>query len=256
MALDVSEIRKTLLEVIDEFKSREGHFQTKPILTEAAQRLRLTTVEQEQGLLTAWSDVFRVGLLAWGYNLANPLPPHVHLTEIGRQAFTRISRDPYNPAGYAAVVHPLLLNAPIARSYIDEAINTFQAGCFKATAVMVGAAAESLVLDVRDALVARLNVISIQVSRPLNDWKVKTVRDAIETEITNRASQIDNRLKERFNAYWIPVTDQMRVARNDAGHPTAVDPVTHEVVHATLLLFPELASLVNDLIPWISSSLT
>ena len=39
---------------------------------------------------------------------------------------------------------------------MSEALTTYDANCIKATAVMVGAAAESLVLEVRDTLVESL----------------------------------------------------------------------------------------------------
>jgi hypothetical protein len=180
----------------------------------------------------------------------------MHLTEVGRRTLSNLSRDPYNPEGYLAAVRPLLAPGSVALSYLEEGVNTFQAGCLKATAVMVGAAAESLVLDVRDALVTRLGAIGTPVPARLNDWKVKTVRDAVEAEIEARRTQLDRRLYERFSAFWVAVSDQMRLARNDAGHPVSTDPVTHETVHAALLLFPEFAGLVRDLTAWVSSSLT
>jgi len=41
--------------------------------------------------------------------------------------------------------------------------------------------------------------------------------------------------------------------RNEAGHPSNIDPVTYDTVHASLLIFPELANLVNELSMWITS---
>ncbi len=155
-----------------------------------------------------------------------------------------------------AAIRPLLASGSVALSYLEEGVNTFQAGCLKATAVMVGAAAESLVLDVRDTLVIRLNTIGTLVPARLNDWRVKTIRDAVEAEIEARKMQLDRRLYERFSAFWVAVSDQMRLARNDAGHPVSTDPVTHETVHAALLIFPEFARLVTDLNVWVSASLT
>jgi hypothetical protein len=38
-----------------------------------------------------------------------------------------------------------------------------------------------------------------------------------------------------------------------AGHPKSIDPVTLDVVHGALLIFPELASLVADLRAWVGS---
>jgi hypothetical protein len=49
----------------------------------------------------------------------------------------------------------LPLNA-VAKSYIIEALECYVAGLFKAAAVMVGCAAEALVLEVRDFVVADL----------------------------------------------------------------------------------------------------
>jgi hypothetical protein len=250
-------IRQTLLQVCDEYqKMSPGYFQANPVLNETAKRLAIRSLEDQQSLLTVWGDLFRLGVLAWRYDLSNTSPPFMHLTEVGRRTLSNLSRDPYNPEGYMAAVRPLLATGSVALSYLEEGLNTFQAGCLKATAVMVGAATESLVLDVRDTLVARLNAVGTPVPARLNDWKVKTVRDAVETEVEARRTQIDKRLYERFSAFWVAVSDQMRLARNDAGHPVSTDPVTHETVPAALLLFPEFAGLVRDLTTWISGSLT
>lgn len=257
MPADGFSIRQTLLQVCEDYvKSGPGYFQSGSVLREAANRLGIRSLEEQQALLTAWGDLFRLGVLAWGYDLSNTAPPFMHLTQSGRRTLSNLSRDPYNPAGYLAAVGPFLTSSPVALSYLEESVNTFQAGCLKATAVMIGAAAESLVLEVRDALVARLKAINAPVSPKLNDWRVKTVRDAIETEIDARRAQLDRRLYERFAAFWVAVSDQMRLARNDAGHPVSTDPVTHETVHAALLLFPEFAGLVRDLTLWISGALT
>ena len=255
MPINGFSIRQGLLQVCDEYQKTE-YFQARSVLNETARRLAISSLEDQQALLTVWGDLFRLGVLAWGYDLSNHSPPFMHLTEVGRRTLSNLSRDPYNPEGYLAAVRPLLAPGSVALSYLEEGVNTFQAGCLKATAVMVGAAAESLVLDVRDTLVTRLSAISTPVPARLNDWKVKTVRDAVEAEIEARRTQLDRRLYERFSAFWVAVSDQMRLARNDAGHPVSTDPVTHETVHAALLLFPEFAGLVRDLTAWVSSSLT
>jgi hypothetical protein len=257
MPIDGFSIRQTLLQVCEKYaRIGPGYFQSSPVLNETAKRLGIRSLEDQQALLTVWGDLFRLGVLAWGYDLSNTAPPFMHLTEVGRRTISNLSRDPYNPAGYLAAVRPLLAPGSVALSYLEEGVNTFQAGCLKATAVMVGAAAESLVLDVRDALVARLNSIGTPVPARLTDWRVKTARDAVEAEVEARRAQLDRRLYERFSAYWVAVSDQMRLARNDAGHPVSTDPVTHETVHAALLLFPEFAGLVQDLTAWISGSLS
>jgi hypothetical protein len=68
---------------------------------------------------------------------------------------------------------------PVARSYLVEALKTYNAGCFKATAVMAGAASERLVLRLRDALVVRLTEagrpISASLCLPREKWFSRTV---------------------------------------------------------------------------------
>lgn len=63
-------------------------------------------------------------------------------------------------------------------------------------------------------------------------------------------------LAEMFNAYWAAFTQQIRTSRNDAGHPNSIAPVSHEIVHASLLIFPELAKLASELRTWIGAHYT
>ena len=160
MAVDGSKIQSTLLQVVDEQHrgTDGGSFQQGTILREAAKRLggRLSD-EDGQALLTAWYALFRSGHLAWGFNLNNPDPPFCHVTTQGRRTLQHLSRDPSNPDGYVAHLASRVELNPIARVYVDEALRTYNANCFRATAVMVGAAAESIALDVRDAVVAGIS---------------------------------------------------------------------------------------------------
>lgn len=48
-------------------------------------------------------------------------------------------------------------------------------------------------------------------------------------------------------AVWPALVHQIRVVRNDAGHPSSVEPVTDETAHAQLLVFPELAKITAAL---------
>ena len=64
--MDGNEIRSVLLKVVAE---REGShtLQARSVINEAAKRLNLRhSIEDEQALLTFWSDLFRSGYIAWG----------------------------------------------------------------------------------------------------------------------------------------------------------------------------------------------
>jgi hypothetical protein len=150
----------------------------------------------------------------------------------------------------------LAKTGPVARSYLIEGLDCYVAGLFKAAAVMIGGAAESVVLDLRDATVAKLNLIGKPVPKKLEDWRIKTVTDALRDFLEQRKGNLDPDLKEPFEAYWAAFTLQIRAVRNDAGHPTSIDPVTPDTVHASLLIFPELVKLASGLTAWVTQKLT
>ena len=188
-------MRKTLFDVIDKLSQQgPGYFQTSSILREASQQLRIrNNLEEERALLTLFYDLFRNGHLAWGHNLSNVEPPFCHLTDRGRQTLKHLSRDPANPDGYLHYVAEHCELSPIAMSYLNEALMTYNSNCFKATAVMVGAASERTILEIRERLVKRIVELGRSPSRNLKDWKIGKVLTAITSELE---------AQKRINARW------------------------------------------------------
>jgi hypothetical protein len=207
----------------------------------------------DEAILTQWGELFRTGLLAWGFNLSNPDPPFFHLTERGRAALANLSRDPSNPAGYLRHLASIATIDAVSMSYLTEGLECYVAGLFKASAVMVGGAAESMILTLRDNAVAKLRVIGKPVAKQMEDWKIKTVSDALVAFFDAQKAGFTRELRDAFDAYWPAFALQIRTTRNDAGHPLTVDPVTSDTVHAALLVFPELARLTNGLQNWVGA---
>ncbi|MEX2527032.1 MAG: hypothetical protein WEA09_05280 [Gemmatimonadota bacterium] len=249
------EIRRILLEIVAERDGEPGTLQAGSVLQEAGRRLADGRLElgQQQALLTAWYDLFCTGLLSWGYNLQNPNPPFVHTTEVGRRTLAHLSRDPYNPDGYLGEIKADIAAYPVAESYLREGVAAFVNGLHRAAAVLCGAATEALVLALRDELVARISALGQTPGAKLKDWRVKTVRDELNVLLTTRKKDMDNRLWERFSAHFVPASDQIRIVRNDAGHPRSIEPISEPIVHANLLLFPEFLALVRELTTWVKS---
>lgn len=252
-AIDGATIKKTVLEVIDDFiEMGPGYFQAGSILNETASRLGIKcNLELEQALLTVWSDLFRSGYIAWGYNLSNEKPPFCHVTEHGRKFLQAVSRDPGNPDGYLAHLRGITTLNDVAMSYLREGLETYNSNCFKATAVMVGAAAESVSLELRDTLVDKMNTLSIPIPKDLSDWRIKRVLDAIYLELEKKKNIMPKPLYESLQAYWPAFTQQIRSVRNEAGHPVNIDPVSPETVHGSLLILPELCRVADSLKQWI-----
>ena len=261
--MSTPDIRSTLLEIIAEKDAYirkdplHGSLQQGAILQELQQRIgRSQSHEMQEAILTCWYDLFRNGILSWGYNLSNTDQPFCHVTAHGQKILENLSRDPSNPNGYMAFLLKNTAINPIARSYIEEALNTYNSNCFKASAVMVGAASESLVLAVKASLIKRMDSLGLNKPQDLEDWRVKKILVSIENVIKQRKKLIPDSLFESFEAYWPAFTHQIRTVRNDSGHPTSIDPVTPDNVHASLLIFPELGVLVDSLTNWIENSMT
>ncbi len=256
MDVSPSRVREILLETVRDHADGGHSLQSSSLLSEARQRLRKEGSSWDgEVLMTLWGDLFNQGVIGWGSNVDNPSPPFIHLTKRGRTTLAGLSRDPANPDGYRANLDATTILSPIAASYIAEALATYNAACYKATAVMVGCAAESIVLDLRDCVVARVTSLSRTPHANLGSWKALTILRAVQVEIDSHKSAMPHALREAFESYWPAFTQQLRAARNDAGHPSAIDPVRPEIVHASLLIFPELARLAKQLVDWVSSAM-
>lgn len=250
------DIRGTLLQVIESQRpkrSGDGNLQSTTVLSETARQLgAVHNHPLEEAILTVFHDLFRTGYLAWGYNLANPNPPFFHVTDIGRRSLANLSRDPGNPDGYLAHLVSVGIDSPIALSYLREAVRCYVEDLPKAAAVMVGAAAECLTLEIRDSLAVAMESAGQKPPGQLADWRAKVVLDAICDSLEPRVKRMPRELRDEYSAYWPAYTQQIRAVRNDAGHPTSIDPISLESVHASLLIFPELAGLSVRLRQWIA----
>lgn len=253
LGMDGDTMRRVVLEIVAE-RAGQHSLQSASVVNEAARRLELdrhrSGIDHEQALLSLWWDLLRTGYIAWGYDLANPNPPFCHLTERGRRILSTLSRDPSNPEGYLRYLRESADLNPIAWSYLEEALAAYNSGLAKSAAVMLGVASESLVLSLRDRLVERLTELHRTVPKGLTNWRLRTVLEALETFFQQEKGQMQNRLSERVSSFWPAYTQQIRSARNDAGHPSSIAPIEESTVHASLLLFPELASLAADLERW------
>jgi hypothetical protein len=121
--MDGEELRHPVLGVVQRHALERGAFNSKRILDDVESYCRQNRLPlDDQALLTFFYDLFRNGYLSWGLNLNNPDPPWCHLTSQGRAALTHFSRDPANPDGYLAYLASVATLSPLAKSYIEEAL--------------------------------------------------------------------------------------------------------------------------------------
>ena len=246
-------VREVLIKIVEEQQPRDAlssTLQQGSVLGEA--RGRLSGVSDE-AILTQWGELFRTGLLAWGLNLSNPNPPFFHVTGPGKRALATANRDPSNPAGYLRHLDSLATLSPTTASYLREGLECYVAGLTKAAAVMIGAASESTILQFRDDIVAHMSSRGETPSTKMKDWKIKSIIDGLDGYIRSRTPAMDAKLKDEYEATWSGFSSYIRMVRNEAGHPTSVEPISDEQVHAALLMFPGLASLAQKLSAWATS---
>jgi hypothetical protein len=170
-------IRAVLLEIIAGLPQGTGYnLQSSAVLGSAKDRFNTRgNNELEAAILTEFYELFRTGYLAWGHNLSNPDPPFFHLTERGRKTLAHLSGDPGNPEGYLRRIDGIGPVNAVARSYLDEALRCYVADLYKAGAVMVGASAESLIIELRDDVSTRLSAKGSAPSSDLKDWRVSKI---------------------------------------------------------------------------------
>ncbi len=260
MAMPTShEIRQAMLEVISQLEPRsatDSSLQQGTVFVQLKDRFgRHNGSEFERLVLEEWYRLFNTGYLSWGHDFSNPSPPFCHVTRQGKVALESLSRDPANPAGYRAYLQSKAKLNDVAASYLEEGLNCYVGGHFKASAVMLGAAAESIVLGVRDRLVQRLTDIGQPIPNKLTDWRIKTVLDEFQCFVETKRAMLPRSLKDEFFSFWPAFTQHIRAARNEAGHPANVDPVSPETAHASFLMFPLLACLSEQMERWIQHDL-
>jgi hypothetical protein len=206
-------VREVLLRVIEAHDRKRKDYSpgTKKlvqgdVLNETQKVLGITHGDdmREQAVLTAWNDLLRTGVIAWGASLHSPSPPHFFVTDVGRRALEQITRDPHNPTGYMRHLDTRAKVDSVTRSYISEAVECYAAGFFKSSGVMVGAAAESIIVDLIELVKSKLATDEQPVPNDLNDWRIMTATKAL-TDIFDARIQKKKphrELRERYDAQW------------------------------------------------------
>lgn len=271
-------IRRLMLEIIKEY----GDVFVRDLILERVSLARNDMGASDREILDAWDDLFRVGVLSTGMNVfvqpphernhknhdlyareaeSNPRArvsrlPWAHLTPLGRAVIAELSRDPVNREGYLAHLDTVLDSGSVAASYVREGVETFNHGCATATAVLVGGAAESMIFELREATASRLSTKG-------DEKTAKALRkpDTIKTAIDELTKVFDHHIRprtalgERYEAYWRALAHRGRMLRNDAGHPTKLEPISRDEARTMLILFLTLAELVSQLRAFVENEL-
>jgi len=185
-------------------------------------------------------DLFRQGFITLGMDDNNEQWPFFRLSHFGAAALT--SQSPYrfhDASSFVSLVRAEVPDiSPEAVVYLEEAVAAFYAGCLLASCVMLGVAAEAEFL--RLAEIAALH--ATHGSKFSSMRKLIGVRQKIAKfqECLKLVPDLPYEATEDLETNFLAIQSVLRIARNDAGHPTGAKP-QRENVYVYLQLFAPFA---------------
>ena len=221
-------------EVFDRRRPRTpqpGHFGAGP-------RAQLHPSDAELVRDVFW-DLFRQGFITLGGNNSNESWPFFRWSHFGQQ--TLKSHSPYrfhDTTSFLALVRQKIPDISAeATSYLDEAVGTFYAGCMLASCVMLGVAAEAgflRLVDVASNSIAHGAAFGSVTKERVIHSKITKFQAALKPILPNFMPKKDF---EDIDSNFTLIQSVLRIARNNAGHPTGTAVPEREQVYVFLQLF-------------------
>ena len=183
-------------------------------------------------------ELFRLGYITLGLDSSNPSWPWFKLSRFGQSLLS--SRSPWRFHDSSSYLNLIKNEVPniqdISINYLQEAIDCFYSGSYLASTVMLGVAAEAEFLELLN--VASNNIFigthfkkscqTINILKKIEYFL--PALDMIKKDLLYKAS-------EDFNQNFLAIQSVLRIARNEAGHPTGSTPPNRESLYVHLQLF-------------------
>ena len=193
--------------------------------------------QDEELVRDVFWDLFRQGAITLGMNNSNPAWPWFRLSHLGSQ--TLASQSPWrfhDTSSYLTLVRTEVPDiSDQAVTYLDEAVAAFYAECLLASSVMLGVAAEAEFLRLLDIAVSRPRIGSTFQSAA-NKKFIRQKIDKFLPALESISSHLDRQATEDLSTNFTPIQSVLRIARNEAGHPSSAAP-HRENVYVNLQLF-------------------
>jgi hypothetical protein len=198
-------------------------------------------------ILEIFWDLFRQGVITLGLNDNNPQWPWFRLSRFGESEDARQPFRFHDTTSYIAMTTktvPDLL--PATQMYLEEAVAAFYSGCFLAATVMLGVAAEAEFLRLVD--VANKNAkIGTSFDKAAKERFIRSKIEAFRKGLEPHLKSLPDSAKEDLDINLNAVQSIIRIARNEAGHPSGASPPQREQVYVNLQIFVHYANQVGRL---------
>jgi hypothetical protein len=164
-----------------------------------------------------WSLITQ-GVVTPGKDDNNQNWPWLSLTEWGEEYARGGPPDVYDPEGYLADLEAVRPLDAVERRFLGQAIAAFRVDLPDASAVMLGVAAEHLILQLLDQLEAADPIRGSEIRRASGTRVLPLLRELTAYFLAKR-KDLPRRLGEEIETTFAGISSFIRVARNDAGHP-------------------------------------
>jgi hypothetical protein len=191
--------------------------------------------EDQRQFLEILFQLINQGVLIQAHDSNNAGWPWLGLTEWGEQYVNAGEPDAYDPDGYLAAIERDSPMDDIERRYLSQASAAFRADLPDASAVMLGAASEHLLLVLGGAIVSA-DASATKVEKALAGPALGLLRE-IQRYLEPKRSALPRPLSEVFDTTFGGVASVIRMSRNDGGHP-ALPVVDREAAYVLLRLYP------------------
>jgi len=266
--MDSNQLRLCLLDVLRELKrngvTQFGQHLMEAIANYAVQRnfmparqrdpQQLATTDHEKVRELFWSFIIQ-GIIMPGLNVLNPNLPFFSLTEYGSQVVNSDDPVPHDPDNYLKHLEKLAPNLdPIAISYIEEGLECFQRGSYRASAVMLGVSCEKLTLDLANTVQKALSgTEATKLQNVIQHGGIAEIYKETMKRLTPRFYTLPRELIDGLEAHLDGVFAIIRTHRNKAGHPTGmmIDRITALGLFSS---FPFYCKRASDLITYINDN--
>ena len=202
-------------------------------------------------------ELISTGVLVPYGDSSNTEWPQVSLTTEGLAYAETGEPSPADPDGFLRHVEAAFPGLPSTVSlYLREAIAAFNRRLYLATSVMLGVAAEGLLLKLADAVRdshaqtaagAAWHASNIDAQPALRQYR------GISGKLQAVAGDMPHDLREVFDSHFRSIRGLIREQRNEAGHPTGNEPDRQGVL-PSLYLFAPYAGLTAGLVAWLEEA--
>ena len=196
--------------------------------------------EDTSFILEVFWDLFRQGAITLGSNANQPGWPGYRLTRFGRQIAQQSPFRFHDTHTYIALVKSYVPDiSPEAIAYLEEAVAAFYADCLLASCVMLGVAAEVEFLRLVNVACASAKYSSsfVAISKL---WFIGQKITKFLAILKPLVPDLPKESTEDLETNFQMIQSVLRIARNQAGHPTAGAP-QREQVYVNLQLFAPFA---------------